>query len=306
MGMSPFAPSTLLSLAWGVLASLVACWLVISSVDEPQGLLHKLMLQNSSFESFLKNVKYALSYIAILTKGELKLRLASVLASVCAYGVLWTKWPQLNWIQIVLETGLLIRAAKLAWDVLQWHRFHLTTSELKLYDTHIRDHGLTKREFFALLRAGAEWRSSQDKGLVIQGEGRVVEKLSLIHSGTCAVLAGEIQISTLGPGDLVGEATFAQLTDTWEARGSPRRNIQNWLHVGGAPTTVSTLEPVEYVSWPIVRLEGALRQSSSVKACLMTMIAASLAKKLRKATQRIEAAEEFLVDREIDKTTRPS
>ncbi|KAL1498736.1 hypothetical protein AB1Y20_014046 [Prymnesium parvum] len=256
--------------------------------------LSALLRQNATLESALKNASFCLNYVGIVTKGELSLRLTSLLATGCSHATLWTKWPHLNWVQIALQSGLLLRALRLTCRVWEKQRFRLTAQELALYRAHLESHGLSQREFYALLQAGAEWRTAGGAGELIQEEGSLVHRFVLLHAGTCAVFSGGTRVSTLGPGDLVGEAAFARAADSGEGRRSHRSS--SWAKVeqmvrSRASATVVSAGPVEYLAWPMGRLEEALEKSSSAKACLMTMIAAALAQKLRKATKRIEAAE---------------
>jgi hypothetical protein len=61
----------------------------------------------------LKNLGFLLTYYGITVNGELALRLTSFLAIGCSYGSNLLKWPKIYWSVILLQTGLIIRAARL-------------------------------------------------------------------------------------------------------------------------------------------------------------------------------------------------
>ena len=100
-----------------------------------------------TLESLLKNTGFLLTYYGLVTKGELSLRLCSLLATSCSYSTNWLKWPDLNMAAIALQSGLLFRAGKLTWAV--WRKTReitFTKREQNLYQTHFEPHGLSKRE----------------------------------------------------------------------------------------------------------------------------------------------------------------
>jgi len=173
-------------------------------------LLATLVKLNSTFESVLKNTGFVLNYIGLVTKGEISLRVTSLLATACSYGTLWCKWPNPNYLQIGMQSPLLVRAVKITWRVLlkSLEKFSFSQRELDLYHAHFEVHGLSKREFHALLKSGAQWHSAKG-GEVIQAEGAPVQSFVLLYTGRCAVVAGGIRVSELGPGSLVGESSFA-------------------------------------------------------------------------------------------------
>ena len=61
----------------------------------------------------MKNLGFLLTYYGITVNGELALRLTSFLAISCSYGSNLLKWPNIYWSVILLQTGLIIRAARL-------------------------------------------------------------------------------------------------------------------------------------------------------------------------------------------------
>ena len=121
-------------------------------------------VRSAKLATWISVSKELLSYVGLVLKGELSLRLASLAASSCSYATNWLKWPSVNWLVIVLQSGLLLRAGKLTWKVYLKSRQHLSFSEreLELYTAHFERHGLTRKEFHELLRAGAEWRKWPD------------------------------------------------------------------------------------------------------------------------------------------------
>ena len=289
---------------WTALVALaVACVAAVLAHEDVGAtiadLVDKLVKQNSTFESFLKNTGYFLNYLGLVTKGELSLRLTSLVATGCSYGTLWTKWPNPNWFQIALQSGLLLRACRVTWKVVlkSMETYSFSEKELALYTAHFENHGLSHREFHALLKAGAEWRTAKVEE-VIQEEGQPVRTFMLLFSGKCAVSAGDTVVSTLGPGELIGESSFARrCADTAEPRTPARKSVagaDRWASLGRhvrtrASATVTAVGPVEYVAWPITKLEQQQTKNSSVKACLMTITASALAEKLRRATKKIDA-----------------
>eukprot|EP00966_Prymnesium_polylepis_P183041 4241278-Prymnesium_polylepis.1 len=189
-------------------------------------------------------------------------------------------------------------AVKITWRVVlkSLEKFSFTEKELELYHAHFETHGLSRKEFHALLKSGAEWRRGAASGEVLQTEGQPVRDFVLLYSGEVVVSSGDTVLATLGPGNLVGETSFAlrQVDRGDERTGSAPPRGRNWAALKQsvirtrATATVTTLGPVEYVAWPVSRLQEALAKSSSVKACLMTIIAVALAEKLKLATKKID------------------
>ena len=209
------------------------------------------------------------------------------------------RWTDPNWFQIALQTGLLLRAGRVTWKVVlkSLQKYSFSEKELALYAAHFESHGLSHSEFHALLKAGAEWRTAEAEE-IIQEEGQPVRTFMLLYSGECAVSAGDTVVSTLGPGALVGESSFARrcADNATEPKTPARKSVAGatrWAAIGRhvrirASATVTAVGPVEYVAWPVGKLEQQQAKSSSVKACLMTITAVALAEKLRRATKKID------------------
>lgn len=162
-----------------------------------------------------KSTGFLMSYAGLALQGELALRLTSFLAVVCSYTSNWLKWPKVAWSVILLQSGLLLRAAALTWRVfVAASDVSLNAREQALYAREFERLGLTRKEFHGLLRAGAEWRTwtpeAGGERFVFTREGTPVEKLTLITAGTCEVYKGGTLVSTLGRGALIGEGSFAR------------------------------------------------------------------------------------------------
>ena len=165
-----------------------------------------------------------------------------------------------------------------------------TEREAALYHELFEPHALSKREYRELLDAGTEWQSCalepvdgaggaahwSNLSSALTLEGKPSSRLILLTKGRCTVLRGGACVAELHAGDLVGESSFVSLVER------SRRD-------GGAAVAIATVVPcggVEYVSWPSRRLASHVAKSSYAKACLLTVIAASQAVKLERASER--------------------
>ncbi len=80
----------------------------------------KIVEENSNFTDFLKDFGLVATYMGLITKGELILRLCGFISTCSAYIVSLSKpWASVNWLQVILQLGLLIRAALLTWEVIE-------------------------------------------------------------------------------------------------------------------------------------------------------------------------------------------
>lgn len=254
----------------------------------------RLVQQNSTLESYLKNAKFALSYLGLIIPGEAASRLTSLVALCCSHATTWLKWPNVNLLSAALEGGLLIRGGRLAWGALRkaLGEYRFTERELRLYTEHFEQLSLSKREYRELLNAGAEWRHSQPASdldaqskwdsiaSALTFEGEPAKQLVLLTSGEVTVRHGGVEVAILGAGALIGDSSFA-------------RNIRLNLRKEGAAPAIATVVPrgrIEYVAWPSRQLAEHMAKSSYAKACLLTMIAAQQADKLEAVSEKLEAA----------------
>lgn len=296
MNTSVVTMSLMLSFVGPSLIALAAMVLAVATGQELDGslgvvqsaLLSRMAdVRTAKLATWISVTKEVLSYVGLVLKGEFNLRLASLLASSCSYTTQWMKWPSVNWVVIVMQSGLLLRAGRLTWRVYLKTRERLVFSEreLKLYHAHFEELGLTQREYYELLRAGAEWRrwpdAQGDAGAdgargELTTEGRPVESFVLLTAGQCTVSKGGDVITTLTKGMLVGESSFARRV----AVASERSEVC-------ASASVVADGEITYVAWPIRTLAQHMAKSTQVKACLMTLIAAVQADKLEKTSQEV-------------------
>ncbi len=254
------------AIASACVAAFAAC-LIVADPDTTLGalrarasqLIEHVVQQNSSVDAVLKNVKLLLGYAGLVVAGELAARLTSLLGVCCSYSANLLKMRNANPVVAVLEGGLLLRAIRLTWDVLAKSlvEYSFDAREAALYAEHFERHGLSPREFRALLDAGAQWRrwapsvDEGKEGVAARGppslwvkprsaltiEGQPTNQLILLTKGRCAVVHGGVHVASLEPGALVGENSF-----TRRISGS---------HSVIAKATVMPLGHVEYVAWPM-------------------------------------------------------
>jgi len=232
--------------------------------------------------------------------GELCVRFVGLLALCFAFTTNFLRpWATVNLITFALETGLLLRAMWLTWRVVsdRWRQKFFSERELALYTAHFEMHCLSKREFRALLDAGAEWRSWEPaeeghgrhwtklKGALTM-EGKPTRSIMMITRGECVVVKGGVEVGRLGVGSLVGEMDFV-------LRLSDHMNSQEEQ----VPASASVIPSgdLSYVAWPKDKLAQHMAKSSYTKASVLTLIAAAQAGKLNATNERVKQRAEQLV-----------
>lgn len=100
-------------------------------------LIERNINQNRNAVELLKDISLVSSYVGLVTKGELILRVTGFIGSCCSYSTSLLKpWEHINFIQVCLQTGLLMRAALLTWEVIQKTYLgpDLSDREVKLFE----------------------------------------------------------------------------------------------------------------------------------------------------------------------------
>lgn len=133
---------------------------------------------------------------------------------------------------------------------------HLTETEQQLHNLTFRT--MTPREMLRVLEY-ASWNQAPERTrLIVQGEQ--LDRLLLIHSGRAEVRADDRFRANLGPGDFMGEMSFAT----------------------GRPTSadVVTSEDTHYLSWQRSDLERLYRRQPELKDAMLTILGTDMAQKL--------------------------
>ena len=90
----------------------------------------------------------------------------------------------------------------------EWIGFLLSEEELALYDEHFKDDGLTKGQFYYLMKMSKKEHIKD--GSVLTQEGRVSPNLYFIHKGKAKVFHHSAFAAYIGEGGFVNDVAFQQ------------------------------------------------------------------------------------------------
>ena len=220
--------------------------------------------------TWIAMIEKVVTYFSPMLQHELHLRLMSFIGTGCGFAKTLLQWPKLSFMALALHAYRFLRAGFHTWKVYLASRpVAFSDRELALYKSRFEPSGFSQREYYELLRAGAEWHSwaPGQPRCELTTEGEASQKLILLTSGSCSVVAGGQEVASVSAGALVGEGSFARHLDSERATLS-------------TATVVALDGPVEYLAWPVKLLEQHVAKNAHAKACLMTIIAHDLADKL--------------------------
>jgi hypothetical protein len=194
--------------------------------------------------NFLAELANAIFLISYSVRDVLWLRLFAVLGGILLIPYYYLQPTPL---MVSIYWGLGFIALNLFWVVrlmLERRPVKLSEEEQLLYQLTFRT--LTPREMLHLLKF-AEWED-KEAGEILQKEGEVHERLSVVVSGRGAIQVQDKQVAGIEPGHFVGAITF--MTDEI------------------APDSVVALEPIRQVSWHKDELKKFLKGRPELLAAL--------------------------------------
>lgn len=151
---------------------------------------------------------------------------------------------------------ILINSVNLAVLLLERRPVPLTEAQQQLHISTFRT--LTPREMLRVLKP-AKWRRL-DKGEKLIRQGEHIRQLMLIHQGHAEVFTGDTFRANVGPGDFVGEMSFA---------------------TGNATSAdVIAKEPIDYLVWERNDLERLYQRHPKLKDAMHGIIGIDMARKL--------------------------
>ena len=234
------------------------------------------------FQDPLLSLSQLLNYVGLATTTELTLRCSSFIAGLCSIGLTLNSDDGINWTILALKIPVVCLAGYSTYLVVAEALIPLSLSpkENTLYLEHFKPHGLTKREFYQLLKCGAKWKgqssTTEATTLTVQGQG--VTEFVLITAGTFVVSVDGEEIAELTPGTLVGESSFV-------------RHVDPGCFVTPVATATVESKPgsaCAYIAWDAKALHVHLNaKNTGLKACVMTIIAAAQADKLELKSKTI-------------------
>jgi hypothetical protein len=258
---------------------------IFLAIDGGTSILHQLK------QDPLLSISQCLNYVGLATTTALTLRISSFIAGLCSVGMTLNS-EEINWTILALKVPVVCLAGYSTYLVVSEALIpsSLSPKENKLYIEYFQPHGLTKREFYQLLKCGAQWKTTtrttasatsndtetNTNTLTVQGQG--VHEFVLITSGTFVVIVDGEEIAELQSGSLVGETSFV-------------RHVDPGCFV--TPVATATVESQSsdstYIAWDAKALHFHLnaKNGTGLKACIMTIIAAAQADKLEEKSKHI-------------------
>ncbi len=151
---------------------------------------------------------------------------------------------------------IVINTVNLSVLLLERRPVPLTEAQQQLHVSTFRT--LTPREMLRVLKPAKWHQLPKDEKLIQQGEH--IRQLMLIHQGSAQVFTGDIFRANVGPGDFVGEMSFA---------------------TGNATSAdVIANEPIEYLVWDRNDLDRLYRRYPNLKDAMHGIIGIDMARKL--------------------------
>jgi hypothetical protein len=194
--------------------------------------------------NFLVDLANATFLISYSVRDVLWLRLFAVLGGILLIPYYYLQPTPL---MVSIYWGLGFIALNLFWVVrLMLERLPVKNSEEEQLIYHLTFSTLTPREKLQMLKI-SKWED-KEAGEILQKQGAVHERLSVVVSGRGSIQVQDRQVNAVGPGHFVGAITF--LTDEI------------------APDSVVALEPIRQVSWHKDELKKFLKGRPELLAAL--------------------------------------
>lgn len=206
---------------------------------------------------FVANVLFCLAYIV---RDMAWLRAITILAASCTLPYFYFQPSPLYSVMGWQLAFIVINGVNLTILLLERRPVQLSEAEHYLHKLTFRN--LSPREMLRVL-ALARWERSAPGTRLIQ-QGTHPEELLLIYDGLAEVRVDDRFRANLGPGDFVGEMSFAT----------------------GRPTSAdvevpgNALKPVTYLTWRREELRQLFKRQPGIKDALQTILGVDMAQKL--------------------------
>lgn len=243
---------------------------------------------------------YALYLVSSALHDELLLRALSIGASLLFLhgavrasgaasflGLGGGAWRELDLFSVGAQLTLLALSTRRAVAVaLRRKPFRFSRREARLYGDHFARRGLPLADFHELI-GGARWhRLAPGERRQLQREGEPAADLVLLATsaapgggaggGAAVATRCDVIVEHLEPGALVGERGLSAL-------GCATAADADAVRAAASSVSVIACGPLDYVTWEKGALVRHLAQHSGARACVMEMLAADEARKLKTA-----------------------
>lgn len=208
-------------------------------------------------EYILPNLTYTLIAASYLVRDVLKLRTLAIIASVSS--VIFMFHKQLYTIVFWNLFFIVVNVIQLAVLIYERRPVVLSPEEEEVYQRAFRS--VTKVDFLKLM-SKCQWREA-DPGEVLIEEGRVLDRLMLVLSGTARVVVQGRTVAEVKEGLFVGEMSF--LTE--------------------APATAEVVVnlPLRYLSWDRDEFREYLDERPPLRFAMLGLLGLDLTKKIRRS-----------------------
>lgn len=202
---------------------------------------------------FIANILFCVAY---LVRDMAWLRAITILAASLTLPYFFAQseplYSAMGW-QVAF---IVINTVNLAVLLLERRPVALTEAQQQLHISTFRT--LTPREMLRVLKPATWQRIKKGEKLIKQGEH--IRQLMLIHQGCAEVFSGDTFKANVGPGDFVGEMSFA---------------------TGNATSAdVIANEPIDYLIWDRNDLERIYHKHPNLKDAMHGIIGIDMARKL--------------------------
>lgn len=226
---------------------------------------------------FLGHVAFALIACSFLFTSILWLRIVSVIASICAILFNYYGLENIGWIPIIWNAVFIcLNMYHITKIAIATGRTRLTDKEQSVFDKVFKNK-MSPANFRYLLSAAR--MKKQKEGDLLTTQGKIVESLIIIVSGSAEVVIEDNVVAKLEKGDFVGEMSF--LT------GKP------------ATATVRLAEDTEYIVWNQKSLKKLVGQNPPLHFGLQAVASTQITDKLVQQSIKVRMTKNLLKPEQV-------